>query len=432
MTFAIPTFKAAILSMMIFFIFTSLPAAAADLKAGTVIGSANLEAMLLQTFEGKTIKSMLSDKIRWMIEKHGLTITLRPYEKVPVDPRWLAATKKYAGAVTFDPGTRRIAGYKAGLAFPDISEADPHAAVKLIWNLYLNGGWPRSDFMYVPRLVYLMIDGNKGIERSMKWTYMRSWMTGRISGDPVAGDATMYYKQLLCGYYPYDIQGAGSFLVRYTDGRMDDIWTYVRTSRRSRRLLGGSWMDPIGSTDQLNDEINIFSAYPTWYPAYRILGKQTILAIAHSRGIAWDENNPDNPFPSLNDKTPPYWNPINEWEPREVWVVEADMPKEHPFKRRVYYFDTQTWIPYLAECYDKKDQFVKILIFAVRPIKGDDGEGSWGNLSVSGHLIDFAKNHATVFFNSEETRRNPSGMQPRHVTLSVMEAIAQGQWKQPF
>jgi hypothetical protein len=408
-------------------------ARAADLQPGTVIFAANIDAMISQTFEGKTIGSMLTERIEWMIREKGLTITLRHSEKIPVDPRWIRATKKYSSDVRYDPKTRIISGYKAGLAFPDLDTADPHAADKLMWNVYLTGGWPRDDCNYVPRYASVLIDGKKGIERSMEWMYMRTMMTGRISGEePVRGDGTIYYKQVMCGLYPYDIKGTGSYTIRYMDGRKDDMWAYMRTVRRTRQLMGGAWMDPISGTDQLNDEISIFSGFPTWYPGFRIIGKRVILAVAHSRGISWDEDNPENPFPNIDLKNPPYWNPLNDWEPREVWVVEATMPDEHPYSRRIYYFDAVTGVGYMAECYDKQGEFFKIILNDSRSYKGDDGETSWGNQPFSGYIIDFRKHHATVFFVSENVRRNPPGLDERNVTIGVMESIAQGQWKPPF
>ena len=409
-----------------------LPAHSNELPAGTVIKASNINGLLLQTFEGKTIASMIPEKIEWMIKEHGLTIILRHFEEIPIDPRRIEATRKYSANVTFDPETRMVSGYRAGLPFPDVSSDDPHAATKLIWNLYLTGGTLSQNFLYIPKFTYLMIDGDKGIERSMKWIHMRIWMTGRLGGEPVLSDGSIQYKYVNCGYHPYDIRGAGSFTIRYMDGRMDDMWAYVRTARRTRRLLGGNWMDPIGGTDQLNDEMSVFSAFPTWYPKYTLLGKRTILAVAHSRGKAWDEDNKDNPFPNLDLKNPPYWNPINEWEPREVWVIEAEMPEEHPYSKRIYYFDAKTWVPYIGECYDKKGEFFKILLNDTLPLKGDDTEHSWGSIAVGGCTIDFKRRHATVFFQSEDTRRNPPGMKEHHVTLGVMEAIAQGRWKPPF
>jgi hypothetical protein len=402
---------------------------AGELKEGVVIKASNLDDMLSQTFESKTIKSMLPENIEWMIREKGLTITLRHSEEIPVDPRWIAATKKYSGDVKYDPETRMVTGYKAGRAFPDLSMDDPYVAEKLAWDLYLIDGYPADDFQYVPNFTYVMIDGDKGVERTMVWALMKIAMRGRLNGEPVIGDGSLYSKTLMIAIYPHDVRGVGQFMVRHTDGSKDNIYAYLRSARRTRRVSGGGWFDPIGGTDQLNDEVSLMSALPSWYPKYKLLGKRYILAIAHSKseGKWWDKDNKQNPYPTLDTVNPPYWNFVDVWEPREVYVLEATMPEEHPFGKKLFYFDTELFLPYLGEMYDKHGKFAKAMIFSLRPHIGEDN--SWG-VNGSGCVIDFERNHATVFLLGDGFLRNPD-LGPNDVTLGVMEAIAQGKWQSP-
>ena len=106
------------------------------------------------------------------------------------------------------------------------------------------------------------------------------------------------------------------------------------------------------------------------------------------------------------------------------------MPEGHPYSRRVYYFDAKTWVPYLAECYDYKDEFVKLMINETKPIKGCDADNSWGVEAVIGSIIDLKKNHATLFFHGRNYR-NPAGMGEKDVSLSVMEEILKGRLRVP-
>src|SRR3989304_8193476 len=151
---------------------------AQELTEGTVINAANLDSMLPKSFEGKSIDSMLPDTTKMMIRQHGLTITLRRSEKVPVDPRWVQATQKYAKEVSYDPKTRKAVGYKAGLAFPGVSLDDPYAAEKLMWNSYYIFGWPRGMLANYPLFAFLFIDGDKGLERVQHWALIRYFMKG--------------------------------------------------------------------------------------------------------------------------------------------------------------------------------------------------------------------------------------------------------------
>jgi len=278
-----------------------------EVEEGTVINAANLSTMLDKEFEGKTVGSMLTENIQWMIKEQGLTMTLRHSEEVPVDPRWIEATKKYSGDVTFDPETRMVSGYKAGLCFPNVSLDDPHVADKLMWNAYYIGGWPRGMMANYPLFAFLFIDGDKGLERVQHWALIRAFMKGRLDGEPVVGDGSIDFKQLLFAHYPYDIRGIGTFAIRYGNGKYDDSWAYLRTVRRTRRLSGGTWHDPIGGTDQLNDEIEIMSAFPTWYTSYKLLEKRWILAVAHSRWPVWDQEKkkPAEAFPLVDLENKP-------------------------------------------------------------------------------------------------------------------------------
>lgn len=402
----------------------------AELKEGTVINAANIDKMKPQEFEGKTIASMLPEKIEWWIRNHGLNITLRHSEPLLVNPRWVEETNKYSGDVKFDPKTRDVTGYKAGLAFPNIKNDDPNKASKLLWNMYLTAGYPKQDYFYIPFFRYQLIDAKKGLESEMEWVFLRVFNRGALSGlykidekDPVD------FKQICMALEPYDIRGIGTFFKRYKDGRTDDTWAYLRSVRRTRRLSGGTWMDPIGGTDQLNDEIEISSAYPAWYKGFKYLGKRYVLAIAHSREPAY--NKADNSFPNIDLKNPPYWNPVDTWEPREVHVFEVILPEEHSLSKRVIYLDAQIPIGYYSEAYDKKGDFVKIYLLSYYSVLGLDSPTSWSVRAQSGFVIDFKRMHATVWHEAESTRCNPPGMGLDDVSLSTMEAIAQGKYKSP-
>ncbi len=406
-------------------------AQAAEVEEGTVINAANLSSLMDKEFEGKTIGSMLTENIQWMIREQGLTMTLRHSEEVPVDPRWIEATKKYSGDVSYDPATRLVSGYKAGLCFPDISLDDPHAADKIMWNAYYIGGWPRGDLANYPLFAFLFINGDKGLERVQHWALIRSFLKGRLDGEPVIGDGSIDFKQLLFAHYPYDIRGIGTFAIRYGNGKYDDSWAYLRTVRRTRRLSGGTWHDPIGGTDQLNDEVEINSAFPTWYTGFKLLEKRWILAVAHSRWPVWDQDKkkPVEAFPLVDLENKPYWNPLDDWEPREVYVIDAATPDTHPYSRKVMYLDTKTWVYYLGEFYDKKGEFWKVGIFNMRPIKTEDG--GWGVISNQGHTIDFKRRHATIFAHGKQSQFNTPGVGPEDVSLEVLEAAGQGRWRVP-
>ena len=125
---------------------------AAELGEGTVISKDNLDKVKGDSFEGKTIASMLTEKIEWQIRNWNLKIRLGRSQPIELDPRYVAATRKYSPQVKFDPATREATGWTAGIPFPEVSESDPHAGDKLIWNYYYaspEGGTINNQVSYL-------------------------------------------------------------------------------------------------------------------------------------------------------------------------------------------------------------------------------------------------------------------------------------------
>lgn len=398
------------------------PAGAAELSAGDRLDAGNLDGRLQDTFEGHSIDSLLTDVQKRLIREQGLVITLKNSEPVKLGKDYLAATEKYSGGVSYDPDTRLMKGWKAGMPFPEVTEDTPHAAEKLVWNHHV--AQPTKNFQDYPQFAYLFVDDKRGLERRQEWVFKRFYTKGRLGEDSTEiGDGDTLFKQLLYATYPNDIRGLGLFTVRYDGPQLDDSWAYLKSVRRTRRLSGGTWMDPIGGTDQLNDDIEIFNAHPTWYPEYKLLGKRTVLAVAHSSVKAWDQGAKGNAeFPVVDLDQPPYWNPLDKWEPREVWVIEAIAPPEHPYSKKIMYMDTRFPRFYMADVYDKKGEFWKWFNYHLKTIQTEDGDT--GIVSSAGFTIDYQRRHATIFILSPDARLNTPGVDPGDISLRELEQAA--------
>lgn len=399
----------------------TLAAQAAELKPGTSIDAKNLAQHLSDTFEGHAISDLLTDRMQILIKDEGLKIELKASEKIPLGRDYMAATKANEGKAVYNRDTREVTGWVAGMPFPNISQDDPDAAEKLIWNHHY--GQPTKNLQDLRRFGYLFINDKSGLERRQEWAFLRYYMKGRLGTDKtVEGDGSLLTKTLLYATYPNDIRGLGLYTQRYDSPKLEDSWAYVKSVRRTRRLSGGTWMDPIGGTDQLSDDIEIFNAHPNWYPSYKLLGKRWILAIANYPGEAWDMKAKGNAeFPVVDLDNAPYWNPKAGWEPREVWVVEATTPPEHPYSKKVMYMDTEFPRFYQSEAYDRKGQFWKWMNFMLQTIKTEDGDV--GMISVSGFTIDYQRRHGTVFVVGTP-RLNTPGISADDVNLRELEKAA--------
>lgn len=400
----------------------SFGAWAAELSVGTQINAGNLDQHLNDTFEGTPIKDLLTERMQILIREEGLKINLKASQPIQLGKDYMEATRVNAGKATFNPNTRLVEGWIAGIPFPDVQESDPHAAEKLMWNHHY--AQPNKNVMDYPKFAYLFIDPKSGLERKQEWRFLRYQMKGRLGvPNTVEGDGSIFTKTLLYATYPSDIRGLGLFTIRYDSPKLEDSWAYVKSVRRTRRLSGGTWMDPIGGTDQLNDDIEIFNAHPSWYPEYKLLGKRKLLVVANSTKTAWDPKAKGNAeFPIVDLDNAPHWNPNDGWEPRDVWVIEAVTPPEHPYGKKVMYMDTQFPRFYQAETYDRKGQFWKWMNYHLTTLKLPDGDTAIA--SAAGFTIDYQRRHGTVFILGEGTTMNTPGITADDVNLRELEKIA--------
>ena len=185
-------------------------------------------------------------------------------------------------------------------------------------------------------------------------------------------------------------------------------------------------MDPIGGTDQLYDDWDIWDAFPTKYKGNKLIAKRWVLAIAHSPEISVDVSKKDTleEFPSVGLKDAPYFFPAKHivWEPREVYVVEGTPPPEHPYSKKIVYLEVDFPRPYLGEAYDQKGEFWKYMIFQNRPDVGEDGYKAV--MPVVGHVIDVKRKHSTTW--SANMKSNPKGVKENDVSLQKLEEVATG------
>ncbi|UDM49995.1 DUF1329 domain-containing protein [Cupriavidus sp. MP-37] len=393
---------------------------AAELPAGTVIDKDNLDKIKGDTFDGHTIASLLTEKLEWQIRNTGLKIPLAHAKPVQLDPKYLEATRKNAGKAQFDEKTREVTGWEAGIPFPQVSQNDPFAGDKLIWNFYYAS--PEGDVIN-NKVTFLMISGDKGLESTQDWVFQRYYMKGRLSGDkPVLGDGSVLSKTLFAATAPEDIRGLGTFTIRYDSPKLEDSWAYIKSARRTRRLSGGAWMDPVGGLDVLNDDIYVWNARPSWYPKIKLLGKRWILASSDAKlGYTPSKKGTPDEWKTVDLKNPPYWNPVQTWQPREVWVIEGTPPNEHPYGKKVVYMDVNYPRVYMGEAYDKKGEFWKFINFHMTPSTGEDGTKY--SSSIQGDIIDFKARHASIYL-FRGYKLNEARIKEADMTYTALESIA--------
>lgn len=399
---------------------------AAEVPIGTTITSANIGAIGDSTFEGHRIGDMIAPVYADLVKNSGMTIRLgtsKPYE---VDPRMVALTKAHASQVRLTE-QGKVTNFVGGIPFPALSLTDPQAGRKLAYNIVYSGFL--GDVLDWPSIMFVMVDGGKGYLRKIDYKFALYQMIGRKTPPAIEGDGTIRSLTTLIATQPTDVRGIGVFSIRYADGRLDDIYAYLRSVRRFRRLSGGAWYDPVQGSDFLGDETsNGLNGDPSWYKAFRLIGKRTMLFPESEQTSYYRPNGKGlaEQFPFIAITEPPFWNskdPKEFWRPREAYVLEVTPPDGYPMSRKVIYVDTNMHIPivYMEEGYDLKGALWHIYTNSVNRTRAEDGSPTLN--PIFARLIDVQRRTATLLPGGSGRKVNPVGVTSADFNLEAVRKL---------
>lgn len=376
-------------------------ALAKEIPPGTVLSKDNLAAMEKDTFQGIPVGRLLTDSQRMWITNYNLKMKLGKTTNIKVDSAYLEATKKNAGQAKFDPAKKTVSNYKAGIPFPSVDLTDPDAGYKLAWNQYYANPVMGDNWIAVGDVT--IVEGKKGTIDRFEAISAKLAMEGRTTGGSAQlGTIGDHARYLLVLSKPYDLAGLGIYTKQYSNGELDDAWAYVKSIRRTRRVAGGkSWMDPQPKMDLLNDDNQAVNCYPLWYKNWKLLEKRWILAV-----VTGPNPNAKHNYKDYVEQAAPYWNPTNvTWEPREVYVVEATMPAEHPYAKKILYQDTKLPFYYQSDMYDRKGNLWRLWRETYSQFTAKNGKP--GIAFFNTQAIDFQRNRATYIDIVKTQLNNP-------------------------
>jgi hypothetical protein len=398
---------------------------AEEVKEGTVLSKANLAELENKTFEGTPIKDLLAFGQRYMIENHGWEMKLVHSKPIEYNPNLVEVTKKFAGEVQIDPKTKLLKNFKAGMPFPKIEPSDPLGGYKVAYN-YMRGPWS-SDTQDLNPMYILSIDGKGGLQRQMGMRFARLMMVGRVTEPYILGDGKVAKYETGVFSFPEDLKGIGTVTVQYMDGRLPDVYAYLKMVRRVRRLSSSAWADPISATDLLTDEQFGMNVDPVWYKDWKLKEKRKIFGVIHglSDGLHKDESDSQKRYPTVHFNQAPHWNFDNNWEPRDVWVVEATPPDTHMVSKKVQYYDADPLAPalYWQDFYDRRGKFWRIENCNWQVKKGMDGNPA---IYIEVVLVaDIQRLHGTMLYNSPDYKYNIPNPNVNDFTPDALTRLAQ-------
>ncbi len=399
------------------------PLLAEEVAEGTVLNAASIDNLLDKTLQGQPITSLLVGEQQKMIRQFGVTMVLTHTKPVNVTSGLLELTAKHQGEAKLDAG-KHLVDYVTGVPFPDIEVADPDAGYKLVYNA-LRVGW-LGDALYLNPLYFLIIDGKKGLEKEQGWVYRRFLMSGRLTEPPVLDDSIAKYEALI-NVYPNDTRGLGLLTVNYTDGRLPDVYAYVKSLRRVRRLSSGAWADPVQGTDLLFDDTFGMNLDPTWYESWKIVAKRPALVVDHSILPPMDEKASGHgkyPFVKLDEA--PHWNmqPDN-YETQPVFELEGRPKNNHLVSLRRSFIGATLGAPkfYWQDMYDRKGEHWRSNQLGYKDFKWEDGRSGPSVANVL--LVDVQRFHATAFGSSTGFHFNPAGAKQADYTPEALPRMLQ-------
>jgi len=347
----------------------------ADVKPGDVIHAANREA----------VRGLVPDELMpYTVESFPeLAMTIVEPAEYPVHPKYVEATVKYACQASIGP-KGELVGFTAGQPFPfsewakqatrhkcDLTADDPQIGIKLAWNF--NFRW-QAGGVHLPHTGQSFWRG-KGDNtwKVAQGEYRRTYFSYRADLLPettelVPGTELEWaeYNETMA---PFDMRGQRFLIYRYKNAHLkdDDIWTYVPSLRRVRRVPASQRADAIFGSDFTFEDLFLFSGY-VWEHGWAFEGDPTVLAAMDTRRQCFPRNLPGwnaSKIAALGDddaffacKFGPYRALpfVDETWQKRVTVKLEQTPKSatHPYSRRLLWYDKETFSPLMSLAYDRE------------------------------------------------------------------------------
>ena len=363
-----------------FFPYRDRPPHVSGIAAGTALARGNWQLA----------QEVLPPELLNAVRDGELTILVQDTSDLPVSPEYITVTMEHAGDVSLDE-TGNLVHYRAGLPFPLLDPADPHAGLKAAWNArYADNGDA------VQRLETLQVRNNEGgYVYGFSYFYARAYGMHRAKPEhdiPGWGEEGVWYKEFMQVLHPVPSitihPQLGLVHLRYWyDADTHPVLQWYITGflsiNKNLTLVynpeSSAWRFPLLYEDLVGGYLHAYQ--------WRLLGTQVALVPGFVQGTT----------PLYGGQHAGY--PLDPWELRTVYVVEATPRRpEHPYGRKVFFFDQQTFAPLYVLIYDHEGKFWRMNFYSyAHPNVYPGGTDvrvpiligrSWVDLTIDGATID--------------------------------------------
>lgn len=360
-------------------------------------------------------------------------------------PKYVEATVRFACQARLDDHGQ-IQHYTAGQPFPysdwateatqhscDLRPDDPNFALKMAWNV--NHRWNGGGLNLIRFAQSFWREAKDNTWKIAQGTYQRTYFSGRADLMPestdLVADTDLEWAEFSEMLYPFDVRGTMFMVLRYrnTVEREDDAWAYIPTLRRVRRISTEQKSDSLQGSEFTLEDVLLFSGY-VWDQDWRFHGERRLLATMDTRRQCYPLNSSSwrreatGVVGGVEDFNACAYGPykalpfVDEtWQLRDVIALEQ-IPKRrnHPYSRRVLWYDKQSFAPLYALSYDRDGEPLRLTWYVGDWSETGSGihrKGKRVILISAGGVVNLQKNVSNLSqsFGSEATHLNAKSAQ---------------------
>jgi hypothetical protein len=304
-------------------------------------------------------------------------------------------TEKYGGQAkvkAVEGGGYTLKGYVAGIPFPN--PAEPDMAYKVFYNAW--SGYVPDKARYVTNAASLDRFGNNFPQT----TEVISWRLSHISDEGIPANPPFGKGWLQSNRFfvqspeqtKYTTQLA---LLPDDPEKLQEIYVFLPSLRRSLRLSSAARCSPILGTDWLQDDNGdgMFLQPPSF--AMKLLGEKKVLQMMNGDNANYyGETNmnkkgyPGLPMPSMG-----------KWELRDMYVLDiTPLAKagSYCYSHKVAFIDKQTWFGTWFDNYDAHGKYWKSQQMLGHPLTLSSGEIYVIHGFNTESMVDFQNTHAGI------------------------------------
>ncbi len=292
---------------------------------------------------------LLSEGHKKMLERYdSYKMNVYPSHRDAAWPKAIyEATIKNASTASLEGGDPdKIRGATLGFPFPI-----PTSGAHPWWNHRLK--WRGDNAVRYNNQAIVQQNGSVQITKlieEVKFEYANLTKPGSMnSGD----DIFLYYLSETIA----PPRNAGQLLLAWEHADYRDAWLYNPGLRRIRRAPSVAYDNPYEGTDgqQFYDQVDMINGKLDRFN-WKLIGRKPMITTNNSFKIN------SNKLKYEDILTPNHINQdLPRYEIHRMWVVEANNKPDvrHTFKKKVIYFNEDTWTATMIDNYDHRDQYYK-------------------------------------------------------------------------